>query len=391
VRTIGLISGTSYDGVDAAVVDLRQDGDTLAAQVLAGQSSPLPPAARAAIRAVLPPRQVDIGQVCRLGFELGKCFGEAARSVAERAGGAELVCSHGQTVFHDVAADGTVAGTLQLGAPAVIAEITGLPVVSDLRASDIAAGGQGAPLAGLLDEWLLAGVGDRPVAVNLGGIANISVPAAPGRAAQAYDTGPANALMDAAVHERTSGSQDFDADASLARSGHVDVRLLERLLAEPYYRRRPPKSTGKELFDAGYVAARASDLIDGIGTADLLATLAELTARTVADAVRAARADVAVVAGGGVRNPLVMRRLQELLPAVRVATSADLGIDPDLKEAVLFAVLGWCTWNGIPGARTALTGAGHEALLGSVTPGPGRRWPTAPPPVRPPVRRLRLE
>lgn len=386
MRVAGLISGTSHDAVDVAVADFEQRGDTVYARVLGTGGLPYPPDLRALLVSALPPARVGMDVVCELDTRLGQFFAEAAATVIAEAGGADLVCSHGQTVYHWIGADGSARGGLQLAQPAWLAARTGLPVVSDLRSADIAAGGQGAPLVALMDEWLLAGVGERPVAVNLGGIANISVPAATGRPGAGYDVGPANALLDAAVVRSSGGAARFDADGVLASSGRVDAAVLAELLAEPYYARPAPKSTGKELFHAGYLDGMPGLL--ALAVPDQLATLAELTARTVALAVLDAHADVAVLAGGGVRNPLVMRRIRELLDDVSVLTYDELGVDPDAKEALLFAMLGWLTWHGIAGASPTYTGASRPVVLGSVTPAADVRWPVPPDPARRPIRRM---
>ena len=390
MRVVGLISGTSHDAVDVAVVDFESGGDTLRAHVLCTGAMPYPQQLRALLTSALPPARVGMDVVCELDTRIGGLFADAAALGLERAGGAELVCSHGQTVYHWIGPDGAARGGLQLGQPAWIAARTGLPVVSDLRAADIAAGGQGAPLVAVLDELLLAGVGARPVAVNLGGIANITVTEAPGRPGSAYDVGPANALMDAVVVRSTGGRQHYDDGGRLAASGAVLAGVLEWMLADDYYGRPAPKSTGKELFHDGYLE-QVPGLLDA-SPGDQAATLLELTARTVATAVLDAGADVAVFAGGGVRNPVLMNRIRSLVGDVRVLMSDDLGIDADAKEAVLFAMLGWMTWHGMPGTLPAYTGAGRAAILGSVTPGPLRPglWPLARDPSLPRITRLEI-
>jgi anhydro-N-acetylmuramic acid kinase len=364
VRVCGLISGTSIDGIDAALVDFTADEGILTAQVLAVAGEPYPRQLRDRLLAALPPALPGAAELCRLDQEVGQAF---ARAAAELIGGesCDVVCSHGQTLFHDIGAEGKARGTLQLGQPAWIAERTGLPVVSDLRAADVAAGGQGAPLAPILDELLLADLAGDPVAVNLGGIANISVLTRPGRPPSGFDTGPANALIDAAVSAGVG--RPFDRDGLLAASGVVDADLLADLLTEPYYRRRPPKSTGKELFGSAYLDAfpRAGEL----PLPDLVATLTELTARTVADAVLRAGAQRAVFAGGGWRNPVLKRRIIALLPGVDVHGYRDLGVDEDSKEALLVALIGWLTVHGLPGNVPAVTGARRAVVLGSLTPG----------------------
>ncbi len=282
---IGLSSGTSADGIDVAAARIDADGELVRLVPLGHRTVPYSADLRAEIRGSLPPASTTLESVCRIDTRIGREFaGAARRGIDECAGGrADLVASHGQTLFHWVTGV-TVNGTLQLGQPAWIAEATGLPVVSDLRVADVAAGGQGAPLAALLDTLLLGGRADPVAALNLGGIANTTV-LRDGVPPEAFDTGPGNALLDAAARRVTGGRADFDADGALARSGRPDPVLLEHLLAEPYYRLPPPKSTGVELFGPGYLDAalrHAGAPSDG----DLLATLVELTAATVAEALR---------------------------------------------------------------------------------------------------------
>ncbi|MYS53955.1 anhydro-N-acetylmuramic acid kinase, partial [Streptomyces sp. SID6013] len=291
----------------------------------------------------------------------------AVRAVRELCGGgADLVVSHGQTMYHWVE-EGSVRGTLQLGQPAWIAEATGLPVVSDLRGRDVAAGGQGAPLVAMTDALALAALPGVPAALNLGGIANVTV-VAPGAEPLAFDTGPANALMDAAVRHFTDGAAEYDEDGRRAGAGRVDPELLRVLLDDPYYGRPAPKSTGKEHFHLPYLL----DALEAAPVAepdDVLATLARLTAVTVAGACRAHGVTRVVVSGGGARNPVLMRMIAEELPGVALGSSDALGLPSDAKEALAFALLGFLTVNGLPGAIPSGTGARRAALLGTVTPG----------------------
>jgi anhydro-N-acetylmuramic acid kinase len=372
VRVLGMMSGTSMDGIDLAVVEFAVeangeptgDGDVLHARLGERRIVPYSDALHRDLQAALPPGRVSMAQVCSLDVRIGQEFAAAAASVREPV---DLVCSHGQTVFHWVE-DGTVHGTLQLGQPAWIAEATGVPVVSDLRTADVAAGGQGAPLVPLLDRLLLApfvAEGRTAAALNLGGIANVTV-CAPGRAPTAWDTGPANALIDLAAG-------GMDRDGALARAGEVDGDLLERLLAEPYYRRPAPKSTGKELFGRGYLERFGTGHLT---RADLVATLTELTARTVADALPGV--DVVVASGGGVRNPELVRRIAARTGELVV--SDVLGCPADAKEAVAFALLGFAFVHGLPGNVPSCTGARAERVLGAITGGrlevgPSSRWP----------------
>ncbi|RZU45945.1 anhydro-N-acetylmuramic acid kinase [Streptomyces sp. BK022] len=372
---IGLMSGTSYDGIDAAAAELRLAGDTLHLKPLGMVSEPYDPGLRELLAGALPPAAVPLADVCRLDTRIGQAFAAAAaRADAELCGGAaELIASHGQTVYHWVDGD-RVRGTLQLGQPAWIAEATGLPVVADFRSRDVAAGGQGAPLVSLVDLLWLRGRPGRPVALNIGGIANLTVPDG-----TAFDTGPGCALVDAAAREASAGRLAYDADGALAARGRVHEPLLERLLADPYYARPAPKTTGKELFHPGYLRAMASELPTGVCAEDVLATLTELTARTIADAVRPVSATEVVASGGGTRNPTLMRALAAALTGIPVRLSDDLGLPSAAKEAYAFAVLGFLTLHGLPGTDPVSTGARHPSVLGSLTPGrDGLRLPARP-------------
>ncbi|MBO0873251.1 MAG: anhydro-N-acetylmuramic acid kinase, partial [Pseudonocardia sp.] len=256
----------------------------------------------------------------------------------------------------------------QLGQPAWIAEATGVPVLSDVRARDIAAGGHGAPLASVFDVLLVggrAGHGGARAALNIGGIANVTV-LRDGEPPVAFDTGPGNALIDAAVRRATGGAAHYDADGARARRGSVDQALLAELLAEPYYAAPPPKSTGKELFHPGYLPAPQR-----LGVDDLVATLTELTARTIADACARYRVTEVIASGGGVRNPALMAALRRNLAPAELTTIDALGMPPEAKEAYLFALLGFLSWHGVPATVPSCTGARHPSIVGRLSPGAG--------------------
>ncbi|MCZ4509514.1 anhydro-N-acetylmuramic acid kinase [Streptomyces sp. ActVer] len=389
MRVIGLMSGTSYDAIDAAAADLRLDGDSLVLRPLGMVGETYAGEVREALAAALPPAATTLAEVCRLDTLVGQAFAAAAlRANRELCDGrAALVASHGQTVYHWTDG-GQVRGTLQIGQPAWIAEATGLPVVADFRPRDIAAGGQGAPLVSLFDLLWLRGRPGTPVALNLGGIANLTAPDG-----TAFDTGPAGALIDAAVRHFTGRA--YDTDGALAARGRVHEPLLRRLLDEPYYALPAPKTTGRELFHRDYLLAALAGLADpavpaapataadratptatttptDIGTLahqDVIATLTRLTARTVADAVRSVRATEVIASGGGTRNPVLMAMLAEELPGVPLHTSDALGLPSAAKEAYAFAVLGFLTLHGLAGTDPRSTGARHPSVLGSVTPG----------------------
>ncbi|WP_307849438.1 anhydro-N-acetylmuramic acid kinase [Qaidamihabitans albus] len=388
LRVAGLISGTSIDGIDVAVTELRSAGEELTLIPLGHLELPYPGPLRADLLAALPPGPCSAEQLTKLDTRVGQAFAEAARTGIDRlAGGrADLIASLGQTVFHWVE-NGHAEGTLQLGQPAWIAERTGLPVVADLRARDVAAGGHGAPLASTLDALWLRGLaaetGGPAAALNIGGIANLTV-VPPDGAVLAYDTGPGNALLDLAAARVTEGARHSDLDGALAARGTVREDLLRRLLADPYYAAPPPKSTGKEHFHAAHLDAATAGLppVDG---PDLLATLTELTAVTVAGECERHGVRTVLASGGGVRNPALIRALAR---RVAVRPSDELGLPAEAKEAYLAAVLGWLTWHGLPANMPTATGANGHRLLGSITPGAGVL--SLPPPSRTAISRLRV-
>ncbi|NUT42079.1 MAG: anhydro-N-acetylmuramic acid kinase [Thermoactinospora sp.] len=335
MRVLGLMSGTSHDGIDAAVVDWELRGDTLVGTVEQAGETPYPPALRERIVGALPPGRVDLAEVCALDTLIGQAFADAAEPYD-----ADLICSHGQTLYHWPG-----LGTLQMGQPAWIAERTGVPVVSDLRVRDMAAGGQGAPLVSYLDLLTLP---EQAGALNIGGIANLTVR----DSGLAYDTGPGCALIDAAA-------PPYDRDGRLGAEGRVVPELLDKLLAEPYYAMTPPKTTGKELFTPDYVDA-------DVRQADLVATLTALTAETVAAEIRRHALRRVVVSGGGVRNPTLMGMLR-----ARVDAEVAVHEFADAKEAIAFSLLGWLTAHGLPATVPSCTGASGPRILGTITPGSG--------------------
>jgi anhydro-N-acetylmuramic acid kinase len=377
MRVIGLISGTSHDGVDACHVEFHQEGTGLRATIVAAEVVPYPDELRRRIAAALPPNPTSVDEICALDVLIGEHFADVALAVG--AAESDLVCSHGQTVFHWVE-EGKARGGLQLGNLWSLAERTGTPVVSDVRAADIAAGGQGAPLVPVLDVLLLAGR-PRAAALNLGGIANMTV-VDPAAEPYAYDLGPANALVDVAVVRMTGGAERFDRDGRYAARGQVDEALLADLLDEPYYRQPAPKSTGKELFHDAYLDGPLARH-PGVDGPDLVATLTELTARVVADDLRNATVTDVYASGGGTANPVLMQRIQANAPDVRLATIDELGVPSDVKEALAFALIGYLTAHDLPGNVPSCTGAAGPRVLGRLGP-VTRRIPVAA--VAPPTR-----
>lgn len=378
---IGLMSGTSLDGIDAALVELEDDDgartDDVAWTVRAFRSVPFSPAQREEIhRCIL---DGDAAALCRLNARLGEWLAAAALQACDAAGlkpaDVHLIGSHGQTIWHQPP-DEERGATLQLGDAGTIAERTGIPVVSDFRSRDMAAGGEGAPLVPWVDRFLFSQPDRVRVLQNIGGIANLTrVPrTGSGEALVAFDTGPGNAPIDAAVELATSGSERYDADGRWARQGHVRPDLLETLLQEPFFQRPPPKSTGREVFGRPYVQALARRMqpADRQAWADLVATLTALTAHTIGDAVRRwvlpLGADELVLTGGGARNPVLREMIEAAVAPLPVLPGDILGIDPDAKEAIAFAALAWAHVRRVPGNVPAVTGAAGPRVLGSYTP-----------------------
>lgn len=368
---VGLMSGTSADGIDAALVRIRGCGLGTNVQVLAHATTPYRPRLREQVLGL-----ATVGDACRLNFVLGECFAEAAQAVLEKAGVAladlDLVGSHGQTVHHVPRRTGDVASTLQIGEADVIAERLGVPVVSDFRTRDIAAGGEGAPLSAYVDYLLFRRDGPPRVLLNLGGIANLTVVTEDIEEVFAFDTGPANMPLDEAVRIVTEGKEQFDRDGKLAASGRVDENLLHRLLEHPYLRQPLPKTTGRETFGSDFVLP----LLRGKGPqrgVDILATLTAFTAHSIHQAFhdfvapRAQPVEI-VVSGGGVHNLALMSHLRRLFGKLEVKTLAELGLDPDAKEAVIFAILANETIHGVPNNLPGATGARWPTVLGKVTP-----------------------
>jgi anhydro-N-acetylmuramic acid kinase len=354
VKVAGVMSGTSLDGIDVAVVEIR--GRRV--RTIGFQPSPYPEAVRAALLGPL-----EAARISRLNFQLGELYARAVLRAVRRWGPVELVGCHGQTIFHEGGAD-----TLQIGEAAVIAERTGVPVVSNFRPRDIAAGGQGAPLVPYADYLFFRHPRRARIALNIGGIANITVipPGARPSEVMAFDTGPGNMVIDALAREYTRGRMNYDRDGDFAASGKISRVLLDRLLADAYYRRRPPKSAGREQYGAEFVARLKQSKIP---MPDLIATATALTAATVALGVRFAgvKRGELIASGGGVHNRQLMAQISALLPKMAVMSSAQFGIDPDAKEAIAFAVLAYQTWKRKPGNLPAATGARHAVVLGDLT------------------------
>ncbi|HET6671873.1 MAG TPA: anhydro-N-acetylmuramic acid kinase [Agromyces sp.] len=385
MRVLGMISGTSHDGIDVAVVEFAEREGALAGRLLHEASTPYEPRLRDRLIAALPPAPTTLAEICELDTLIGQAFADAAADAAAEVGGVDAIASHGQTVYHWV--DGSHAlGTLQIGQPAWIAERVGAPVVSDVRIRDIVVGGHGAPLVSFLDDLLLRGRSGVSAALNLGGISNMTIVGA--GPLVAYDIGPANALVDAVVVAEGLNELGYDDDGRIAAGGRIDEALLALLLDEAYYSLPRPKSTGKEHFHLAYVRDATARLGRPIDVADLVRTLTELTVRTVARDVIDAGIGFLAVSGGGCRNPVMLDGLRAALPGVEVVLADELGAPADSKEAIAFALIGWCTMHGVPGTVPGGTGALQPRILGSITPGVGPL--TLPQPLTGGIRSLSL-
>lgn len=409
MRVVGLMSGTSLDGIDAVLVEIEAPGPPPVWRVVAFETVPYTPDQRQRIHDVIAGGTVDT--LAALHVALGGWLADAALRVCRSAGvdpaAVDVIGSHGQTVRHRPPAVASEAGSdgggegagprqprgggpdpdpgrgysLQIGDPATIAERTGIPVVSDFRSRDMAAGGEGAPLVPWVDALLFAGDARRTL-VNIGGMANVTRVPARGsdEAVVAFDTGPGNAIIDAAMAMATDGARHYDANGEWARRGRVDEALAETLLADAYFHRPPPKSTGRERFGADYVAslvagARPSDRAEWAG---LVATLTVVVARSIADAIRQWAGPLdgeVIVTGGGAENPVLMEWLRSELAPRPVHHGDRLGIDPAAKEAVAFAVLAWAHVTGRAANVPSVTGAAGPRVLGSLTPGRDGRRP----------------
>lgn len=376
-RFIGLISGTSADGATAALILLKKGRPV---QVEAFATVPFPAALRKRVLAVSGGSPVGATEIATLDVELGECFARAALGVARQAGVAmakvEAIGSHGQTIHHHPSAK--VPATLQIGDPSVIAERTGVTVVADFRRRDVAAGGEGAPLVPRAHFELFGAKGKPRTVQNLGGIGNVTV--LPGdlalRGVFAFDTGPANMILDALASQASGGKQRFDTGGRLSAGSAADEKLLARLLRDPFFKRPPPKSTGREFFGGRYVKNLLEERVRrALSFRELQATCAELTARSIALAHRwfilpKVKVRECFLCGGGVHNRDLVARIARSLKELGVETrsTAELGIDPEAVEAVAFALLARETLDGRSGNLPGVTGAKGLRVLGAIVP-----------------------
>lgn len=380
MKVIGLMSGTSADGVDAALVEIHGRGLDLTVRPLAFVALSYP--SKLQRRIVSACTKGTVAEICHLNVLLGEWFAKAALQAIKTAGltphDIDAIGSHGQTVHHlpnpiREPGVGPIRSTLQIGEPAVIAERTGITTVADFRPRDMAAGGQGAPLAPYAHYLLLRHTDRSRLVVNLGGISNVTyVPAKGGlEALRAFDTGPGNMALDGLMHHLSQGRQAYDRDGRLAARGQVSQALLRCLLAHPYFRKAPPKSTGRELFGAPFVDMLLTEQRRRrLSPEDLLATCALLTAKAVQTAGRwiEGTIDEVIVGGGGAKNRAIMAHMSQTFAPVPVQTFEEAGCESKAFEAIAFAVLAYQTLQGDPANVPAVTGARHPVILGAITP-----------------------
>ncbi len=370
---VGLLSGTSADGIDAALVRVRGHGLETRAETIAFRTEPFPDRHR---EVVLNLGSANAETVCRYNFILGELFAQAALAVIEQAGitreQVDLVGSHGQTIVHIPRGSHEKGATLQIGEGDVIAERVGAPVVSDFRTRDVAAGGEGAPLASYVDYLLFQRPGPPRLTLNLGGIANLTVVTETVEDVFGFDTGPANMPMDEAVRIITGGEEHFDRNGARAARGRVDENLLHKLLSHNFMALPPPKTTGREMFGRDFVLPLLRG--KGVSTAeDVIATLTAFTAHSIRRAIEEFvrprhQPREMLVSGGGVHNPVLMGHLRKLHTDMAVVSLAEAGVDPDAKEALIFAVLANETIHGNPNNLPGATGAHWPVVLGKISP-----------------------
>jgi anhydro-N-acetylmuramic acid kinase len=378
---VGLMTGTSLDGVDAALVEIIGSGLFTRIKLMHFVSVPFDSAVREELLNVASGKLTSSQAISQLNFLLGILYSEAVSKLCREARidlvQLELIGSHGQTIFHQsepsVFCGRQIASTLQIGEASFLAEKTGVTTISDFRPRDMAAGGKGAPLIPYVDYLLFRDERLGRVLLNIGGIANVtSIPAAAKMSqVKAFDTGPGNMVMDALVRRFTQGQKKFDYRGDLARSGSVIPDLLNHLLSMDYFSRRPPKTAGREQFGESFVATLLEHAISH-KFEDLVRTAAEVTACGIVKAIEnfvisEAHIDQLVVSGGGARNEFLVARLKALLPQLEVLYSGDLGIPADAKEAVGFAILANETFDLHAGNVPSATGARHPVVLGKVT------------------------
>lgn len=358
MRVAGIMSGTSLDGIDVAIIDFAKRQF----EVVEHRSVPYPAKIRERLMAVSN-AVTHVAEISRLDFLLPELYAKALRRCTTPLDSLELIGCHGQTIYHET------GSTLQIGDGSVLAELTGVPVVSDFRPRDIAAGGHGAPLVPFVDYLLFRHRKLGRVALNIGGIANLTAipPAGAPESVLAFDTGPGNMVVDQLVHRYTRGKQRFDKGGVLGMQGRVQTSLLDELLRAEFYRKPPPKTAGREQYGGEFVDRLIATKLPML---DLIATATVLTPASIALGIEQFvefSVDELIVAGGGAHNRTIMAYLQSMLPNTTIRTTTEFGIDSDAKEAIAFAVLAHQTWKRLTSNLPSATGARHPVILGKVS------------------------
>lgn len=375
-KIIGLMSGTSVDGIDAALVEISGNYVDLAVKLLAKQTYAYSKTLREQILAVCSGEPIDLATLAELDDAIAAQFAIGAKKIQEGNPPAQLIGSHGQTVFHRPPKEGKIGVSIQLGRGEVIANLTNIPTVSNFRAADLAAGGQGAPLVPKIDAYLLGDTNKYRTIQNIGGMGNLTyIPAQKEinweQGVCGWDTGPGNVLLDLAVHRLTDGSQNLDYDGNWARSGKICQPLVDGWLQQDFFQQPPPKSTGRELFGEAYLEQCWEDAaLFRLSEADWLATLTELTVASITHSYSnflPRIPDEVLLCGGGSRNLYLKQRLKEVLAPAKVLTTDEVGLSGDYKEAIAFAVLAHWRYNcSLPGNLPQVTGAKKPMLLGEI-------------------------
>lgn len=364
---IGLMSGTSCDGIDAALCRLQFSGKKTKATLLAFETFPYPSELRTRLFTVFD-GQGNVEEICRLNFDVGNTFADAAIALLKQANYSpaqiDFIGSHGQTIFH-----APPHSTLQIGEPDVICERTGVLTIADFRTRDMAAGGQGAPLVAYVDYLLFQSSEKQRVLQNLGGIGNVTWLDADPNRVLAFDTGPANVLIDWVATQMTQGLQTFDPGGSLAAQGKMNPLLLKKLMQHPYFEQKIPKTTGREMFHGSYLKEILKTL-PSLDWQTILTTVTHFTAESIAhqyEKFLPKLPEEMIVSGGGVRNHFLMQCLSQRMPSMLIKSIETLGISSDGKEALAFAILANETIEGAPGNLISVTGARHPTILGKIS------------------------
>ena len=379
MKIIGMISGTSADGIDVALCEITGTPPAIEAKILDAITQPYPPQLRERVLDACASNS-NTQDICRLNTDLGEQFAIEALALLESAGistsDIDLIGSHGQTVWHNVLENGEVDATLQLTEASIIAERTGITTIANFRARDVAAGGQGAPMAAYADWLLLRHDSHWRAVQNIGGIGNVTFlpPKSEAKGKPiAFDTGPGNVLIDSAMTYMTSGEQTYDHGGETALRGKVDEAWVAEMMQHPYYALPVPKTTGRELFSYDMACKHVDEGRErGLSDEDIIATLTDLSAYSIADAYHRfapAKIGEVILGGGGPKNKALVKMLEAHVAPIGVYTHEDIGLKSDFKEALVFALLAYETWHMRTGNDPALTGASHPVVLGQITPG----------------------